>query len=475
MSPSRQPAGGTVALPRLLLILVPAMLLVPIASDMVSLVLPAMATQFDASTPQVAWVVTGFLLACAVGIPIYGRMADRFELRGLFAVALGIFALGNLAAALAPSLPILVAGRIVSGAGGAAIPVLAIVAATRVLPKEKAAVGIGFIAAAGGLGTALGPAIGGGMGQAVGWPILFWLLFVWAVALIPAVLRGLPATRPIGAPRVDALGGVMLGASVGALLFGVTRAEGADGFAEPTSWGFLLCGAVLAMAFGRRNGRTAEPFIPPTLLTYRGYLAAVTMIFLGMMVNLAALVFVPLMLIEENGLSAGTGALVMIPGGLAVAAVSPLAGRMASRGGGEGGVTVLGLAIMVGATLFLAGYAAGAQPWVAGAAMVALGAGFALLVTAATTAVGRLVPPDLMGAGVGIFQGAQFLGAGAGPAIFGVLLAVRQDSASGALLPFYDGPSPAYSDTFLALAIVALLAMTAAWRLRASESGAAPH
>ena len=457
---------GLVPLARLLFMLVPAMLLVPVASDMVSLVLPGIADRFGASTPQVAWVVTGFLLACAIGIPIYGRMADRFSLRRLFVIALAVFGIGNLISALAPGLLVLVAGRIVAGAGGAAIPVLAIVAATRLLPRGQAAIGVGFIAAAGGVGTALGPAIGGGLGQALGWQALFCLLAVWAAGLIPAVLRVITDTQPVDTRRLDIVGGLLLGASAGLFLFGITQAEGTHGFTSPASWGALLAGAAAAVLFAWRTRSAADPFVPPSLFAHRGYLAAVSVIFLAMMVNLTTLVLVPILLIDVNGLAPGQGALVMIPGGLALAALSPLAGRIGAKGANEGSVALVGLGIIAASMLFLSTIAAGASAVWAGVAVFALGAGFALVVTLATSALSHLLPPEQVGTGVGIFQGAQFLGAGAGPAVFGVLVAARQTSDTGPINPFYTGEASAYSDPFLTLTLITVLAALAALRLR---------
>ena len=458
--------GGVISLPRLLLVLVPAMLLVPVAADMVSLVLPRIAGQFAASTPQVAWVVTGFLLACAIGIPIYGRMADQYSLRRLFTIALAVFAIGNLIGALAPGLLVLVAGRIVAGAGGAAIPVLAIVAATRLLPLGKAAIGVGFIGAAGGLGTALGPAIGGGLGQALGWRALFWLLAAWAIILIPVVHRIIADTRPADTRRLDAPGGILLGAAAGLLLFGITQSEGAHGFAASSSWGALLAGIVAAALFAWRTHAAADPFVPPSVFTHRGYLAAVTVIFLAMMVNLTTVVLVPILLIDVNGLTPGQGALVMIPGGLALAVTAPLAGRLGAHRANEGAVAFAGLGLIALAMLFLSTFAAGATPALAGLVVLALGAGFALVVTLATSGVSRILPPEQVGAGVGIFQAAQFLGAGTGPVLFGVLLTVRQTSDTDPINPLYTGHAPAYSDTFLGLTVVAVLAMIAALRMR---------
>ncbi|MEE2048259.1 MFS transporter, partial [Nocardiopsis tropica] len=150
--------------------LVAAMLLMVVASDMVGLVLPLMGEQFAASEAQLAWVVTGFLLVFSVGIPVYGRVSDRVGLRSLFRGALLVYAAGSLVCALAPTLPLLVLGRLVMGAGAAAVPVLSVIAVTRVLPPGRRGTGIGFVSAAGGAGAALGPSIGGGIGELLGWP-----------------------------------------------------------------------------------------------------------------------------------------------------------------------------------------------------------------------------------------------------------------------------------------------------------------
>ena len=463
-----------VPLPQLLAALVPAMVLVPVSSDMASLMLPTIATEFTASIPQVAWVVTAFLLASAIGIPVHGRLADRFSLRRLFVIALSIFAIGNVIAALSPDLVTLVAGRALSGAGGAAIPVLSIVSAARVLTRERAALTVGFIAAAGGLGTALGPAIGGGLGQSLGWRALFWLLAGWALALIPAVARLIPHTRPATTRRLDLPGGVLLGASAGLLLLGVTQAAGVDGFAAPSSWGLLLAGAVAASLFALRTRTADDPFVPPSLFVHRGYTAAVAVIFLAMMVNLTTLVLVPMLLVEAGGLTPGQGALVMIPGGLALAATSPLAGRLSARGVNEGTISVAGLGTVAIAMLLLSSIADGGAPVLAGVGTLALGAGFALVVTSTTSVINQILPKGQVGTGVGIFQGAQFLGAGAGPAVFGVLLSARRASGAEAINPLHSTDASGHSDIFLALAIVTMLAMVAALRVRAARRAHRP-
>jgi predicted MFS family arabinose efflux permease len=157
----------------LLAVLFSAVLVAITAGDMVVAVLPLVAEEFGASAALVGWVLTGYLLILSVGIPLYGRISDFFSLPRVFSVALLLFAAGSLVCALAPSLSVLVLGRIVQGAGAAAIPALSVVAVTRVMPPGERGGAVGLMASGGGVGIAAGPVLGGAVGQIWGWTGLF--------------------------------------------------------------------------------------------------------------------------------------------------------------------------------------------------------------------------------------------------------------------------------------------------------------
>ncbi|MFB4263333.1 MFS transporter [Nonomuraea sp. GTA35] len=461
---------GTRSAPALLAVLMPAMLATVIASDMVNLVLPAIGAEFGASEAELAWVVTGFLLMFSVGIPFYGRVSDRVSLRRLFVFALLTYAAGSLVCALAPDLLALVAGRIVMGVGAAAIPVLSIIAVTRLMPENRRGTGIGVLSAASGVGTAAGPAVGGGIGQFLGWPALFWLMFAVALALLPAALRVLPGEPPAGEARFDLPGGVLLGLGAGLALFGITQAQVA-GLAAPSSWGSLVVAVVAAALFGWRTVRVAHPFVPPALFANPVYRNAVAVAFLAMVVNLGGLVFVPLLVVDVNGLTPGAGALVMIPAGIAVAVVSPLIGRLADRIGTRP-LVLAGLAVIGLFSLFLSTFTGGASVVPAGVGIFGLSVGFIFVLTPLISAAAGALPAGQVGAGLGILQGAQFLGAGTGPALFGVLVTARQQGGNGAVNPLYGGSEgAAYSDVFLTMAVVVVLALAVAYRMRPREAG----
>ncbi|MEV0622803.1 MFS transporter [Nonomuraea sp. NPDC050404] len=448
----------------LLAVLLPAMLITVIASDMVNLVLPSIGAEFGASEAELAWVVTGFLLMFSIGIPLYGRVSDRVSLRRLFSFALLTYAAGSLISALAPDLLVLVLGRFVTGVGAAAIPVLSIIAVTRLMPGERRGTGIGVISATTGVGTAAGPAIGGGIGQFLGWPALFWLMLVVALLLLPAALRVLPDETPAGASRFDLPGGILLGLGAGLILYGITQAQVA-GFTAPSSWLSLLAAVVAIALFAWRTSRVPQPFIPPALFTNHVYRNAVAVAFLAMIVNLGGLVFVPLLVVDVNGLTPGAGALVMIPAGVAVAAVSPLIGRLTDRIGTRP-LVLTGLTVMGAFTLFLSSFA---EVLPAAIGMLGLSVGFIFVLTPIITAAAGALRPDQVGVGLGILQGAQFLGAGTGPALLGVLVTARQQST--AINPLYAAhEGAAYSDAFLTLAVVVALALIAAYRMQPKGS-----
>ncbi|GHE91141.1 MFS transporter [Amycolatopsis deserti] len=459
-------AGSTTAL---LAVLLPAVLVTVVASDMVNLMLPSIGEQFGATEAELAWVVTGFLLVFSVGIPFYGRVSDRVSLRRLFGFALVAYALGSLICALAPELLVLVLGRVVMGVGAAALPVLSIIAVTRLMPADKRGMGIGVVSSAAGIGTAAGPAIGGGIGQFLGWPALFWLMFVVALVLLPAAWRVLPGESPVGVARFDLPGGVLLGLGAGLMLFGMTQAQVA-GFTQPSSWGSLVVAVVALALFGWRTVRAAQPFVPPELFANRVYRVAVAALFLAMLVNLGALVFVSQLVVDVNGLTPGAGALVMIPAGAAVAVLSPVIGRLADRVGTRP-LVLAGLTAMALFALFLSTFATRTSVIPAGIGILGFSVGFISVATPIISAAAGALPAEQVGVGLGILQGAQFLGAGTGPALFGVLVTARQHNGSGAVNPLHAGSEgAAYSDAFLVMAVVAVLALIVAFRMRPART-----
>lgn len=250
----------------LLVVVVASVLIMAFNQTFVNVLVPDIRRDFGATQGQVGWVVTGYLLAAAVGIPLYGRVADLYSVRWIFALGLFLLAAGSLACALAPNLPLLVAGRILQAAGASAIPALGIASVAKTMPPGSRGTALGLISSSLGVGAAIGPVLGGFVAGIAGWHILFYLTLLSAALLIPGALRALPgvaggdsasgdSAKPAGfmsaVRHFDVPGGLSLAFSAGFALFGVTQGQ-AVGFGSPVSWGSFAAAGVLAVLFARR-------------------------------------------------------------------------------------------------------------------------------------------------------------------------------------------------------------------------------
>jgi DHA2 family metal-tetracycline-proton antiporter-like MFS transporter/DHA2 family florfenicol/chloramphenicol resistance protein-like MFS transporter len=303
------------------------------------------------------------------------------------------------------------------------------------------------------------------VGQLLGWRALFLGSLVLMLLLLPFAQRVLPNGGSTDDRRFDLIGGVLFGLSAGLFLFGITQGQGA-GFASYSSWGSFL-GAALALAgFVWRINGVPHPFVSPALFKNQAYVATVFVGFFSMLANLSALVFVPLLVVEANGLSPGAAGLVLTPGAVALAILSPLSGRLSDRVGVRLPI-VAGLVIMGFSALFISTFA-GASPVLIAAGILGVGAGFAFIQSPANNAAANALPEEEVGVGMGIFAGAFFLGAGTGPALIGTFLAAREEAWSNAINPLYTLHAAPFSDAFLAIVLALIVPLIAALGLRGS-------
>ena len=454
----------------LLAVLISAVFVSVLNSSMVNVVVPSIQEEFGASEGQVGWIITGYLLVYAVGIPLYGRVSDLFSLRWTFCLGLLVFAAGSLFCALAPNLLLLVFGRIVQAAGGAAIPALATASVAKVLAPGDRGTALGLIFSSVGIGAAVGPVLGGAVETVAGWQALFYGTLLLTLIVMPIAFRELPHTERSDERSFDLPGGILLGLAAGLFLFGITQGQVA-GFGSFSSWGSFVGSALAAVGFAHRITTAPHPFVSPALFRNTGFVAAVAVGFFSMLANVSCLVIIPLLISTVNELSSGAAALALTPGAIALAILSPFAGRLSDRMGMRP-LIFAGLAVMLLSALFLSTFAAGASPIVVSVGMLGVGAGFAFANSPTTNAAAAALPREEAGVGLGIYQGLFFLGGGTGPAVVGTFLAARRAAGAEALNPLYGLNAEAFSDAFLIIA--AALALAFATSLKLQENGKPP-
>lgn len=446
----------------LLLVAVSAVFVVVVNGATTNVALPTIQEYFGVSEGQASWVISGYLLVFAVGIPLYGRLADVYSLRKSFSFGLLVFVAGSLVCALAPTLVVLVVGRVVQAAGAAAIPALSSAAVAKLLPPGQRGGALGMIISSVGVGAAVGPVVGGVAIQFAGWHSLFYGVLVLGLILLAGALYALPDTAPEKPGQsFDVPGGTLLALAAGLALFGVTQGQ-VSSYGSPLVIGSFAASVLCAALFVRRITSVPEPFVSPKLLANRAYVACCVSGFFGMLANLTSVIFVPLLLFQVNDLDAGAAGLVLAPGAVAVAVLSPMAGQLSDRYGARP-LILAGISTIFAFMLVLSTFGAGASAWVLAAGMTGVGAGFSFFNSPNTNAAAATLREDEIGVGLGIYQMAFFLGGGFGPALLGSFFAAREAGDGDALNPLHSLSAAApFSDVFLMLGLCALAALLAA-------------
>ena len=217
----------------------------------VNIAFPDLAASFDgASLPSLSWVLNAYAIVFAALLVPAGRIADRVGRKRVFVLGLVLFSLASALCAAAPTVPLLVAARVLQAAGGAMMIPTTLGLILPAFPPEQRALAIGIWSAISGIAAALGPPIGGLLVQ-LSW---HWIFLVNVpIGLLTAVIavRVLDEAREPDDGRPDLLGAAMLALGIGLLTLGIVK--GPDwGWSDPRDLAAFAAALLLIVAFVHR-------------------------------------------------------------------------------------------------------------------------------------------------------------------------------------------------------------------------------
>ena len=324
----------------------------------VSVALQTFQQEFDATAAQVAWTMTGYTLALATVIPLTGWAADRFGTKRLYLLAVTLFTLGSVLCAMADSLQMLVAFRVLQGLGGGMLMPLGMTILTRAAGPDRvgrvmAIMGIPML-----LGPIFGPIVGGWLIDNASWHWIFLInLPIGILAIVYATIV-LPKDHVEPSESFDFVGMLLLSPGLASFLYGVSSIPQAKE-EHGTPWTFevvstMVLGAVLLVAFVPWALRKANihPLVELRLLKNRDMTVALIAMSLFAMAFFGASLLFPLYFQQvrsEDALGAG---LLMAPQGFGAMITMPIAGLLVDKIG-PGKIVMTGVTVItIGMGLF---------------------------------------------------------------------------------------------------------------------------
>jgi EmrB/QacA subfamily drug resistance transporter len=395
-------------------------------TTIVNIAFPDIAASFpEASRGLLSWVLDGYFVVIAALLVPAGGLADRFGHRRVFMLGVAWFTAASLLCAIAPSLELLIAFRVLQGVGAALIAPASLAIVLDSFPVERRATGVGLWGAAAAAAAAVGPTLGGALVELGDWRLVFLVNLPLGAAILLAGRR-LPAPKRLDPRLPDLPGAGLLALALAVLTLGIV--EGNEwGW---TSAGVLACfgaASALLVAVVVRSRRHPRPIVEPELFRHGSFAAGNlgTILFSAAFFSLIlGNVLFLTSVWEYTVLQAG---LATLPGPAMSTVVAGPAGRLADRFGHRAVIVPGTLVFAVGVLVLRS---AGAEPdwlglWLPGALLTGVGIGLAFPTLGAAAV--RDVPVDRFATASAVNAAFRQVGAVLGTAI---LVAIVGDPAS---------------------------------------------
>lgn len=321
-------------------------------TTIVNVALDTLSRDLHASLSSTQWVITGYLLALGLVVPLSGWATQRFGTRRVWIAALVLFTAGSALSGIAWSMGILIAFRVLQGLGGGMMLPLAQTILTRAAGPERlgrvmALLGVPML-----LGPVFGPVIGGVLVQDVSWHWIFYVNVPIGIVAVALALWKLPEGKEEAAGGVFDLPGLaLLAASLIMLLYGLSAAATAGGFSGAGVLGWIAGGAACLIVFVCYSlWRRDSAVVNVRLFANSTFAASCVLMFIVAVGLFGGMLLIPLYYQVVRAQGALNAGLLMAPQGIGAMIMMPVSGRITDRYG-PGYIIPVGIVLLVLGTL----------------------------------------------------------------------------------------------------------------------------
>src|SRR5579859_1107023 len=330
---------------KVLITVMTGIFMVILDSTIINIAFPTLRQEFGASLADGQWVISVYVLALGITTPVSGFLADRFGIKRIYLLGLGLFTLGSLLCGFAPNLGLVILFRALQGFGGGLAQPLGPAQLYRAFPSKEQGTAFGIFGLALVVAPALGPILGGWLVDAGLWRFIFFVNVPIGIAAVVMGSRFLLDFRTGARPKFDPLGLITATIGFGAVLYAATSAE-LGGWTSPITLLTLGIGAVALTAWVLIELFVApEPMLNLRLFANRTYANATLVGYVATVALFGAEFMMPIYLQSFRGRTALEAGLILLGVAATSAVATPLAGWLFDRIGPRP-IVVTGFALL---------------------------------------------------------------------------------------------------------------------------------
>ena len=374
-------------------------------SSIVNVALPSMTGTLGATVEEITWVITGYILANVILMPITGMLSQRFGRKNFFIFSVAMFTIASMLCGLARTLPLMVVFRIIQGAGGGALITIPQAILRETFPVEEQGMAMGIYGMGVVLAPAIGPTLGGWLTDKYSWPWIFYINVPVGILCIMLVSRFIhdPPYLKREKGRIDWEGLAALTIGLGALQLMLEKGQDKDWFQSSFIVSLAVVAAVGLGLFVWRELVADRPAVELHVLNNQSFTSATLLGGVLGMGLMGSLFLLPLFLQQLLGYDAMTSGLALMPRSLAMAVIMPIGGRFYNRIGPKIFVGA-GLAISAWSFFSLSHLTSDVGYWNIFWPQLWQGVGFSLIFLALSTAALATIPRPLMTQASGLYN-----------------------------------------------------------------------
>lgn len=313
-------------------------------NTLLNIALPAIMKELEIGPATAQWLTTGFMLVNGILIPTTAFLIRKYSVRHLFLAAMGLFTLGTVTAGFAHIFPILLIGRMLQASGSAILMPLLMNVMLVSFPVQKRGAAMGVFGLIIMFAPAIGPTLSGWIIEHYDWRMLFHFITPIAALIIFLGFFLLKDKKDKLDMRLDYISLLLSSIGFGGILYGFSSAAD-KGWDSPLVYGTIIIGASSLVWFILSQLKKEDPFLNFRVYQFPMFALSSVISMTVFMSLFAGMILLPIYVQNIRGISPMDAGLLMMPGALLMAVMSPLTGKLFDKIGGRI-LAVIGLVIM---------------------------------------------------------------------------------------------------------------------------------